>query len=281
MRCLVLLSIAVLALGGCASDAVPERPPLSEAEKASLREYWELYVQRNPRWPEARARWLAMSEAAQNTLVENLIRAMADEFQRNCLAEARRASAELVLLDRRSLDYLGFIVGDDRNSRGLRDLAVGCLVDIGTPAVPGLIRSLDSARFQARRLAARGLGQIGDRRAIAPLCRRLAEDDNFVVRREAAIALGRFADQEAMRALCRAVAEDREPLVVEAAAAGLGAQRCGGAVLVLVERLETEERAGSSLAVPRALRDALRRITGLERTSAPAAFGQWRPEKHP
>ena len=158
---------------------------------------------------------------------------------------------------------------------------MGCLVRIGTPAVPGLIESLESPRFQARRLAARGLGRIGDSRAIEPLGRLLQDDRNFVVRCEAAAALGRFTDERAMRALCRSVAEEQDAVVAEEAARALGARKWAAAAPVLVERLRISESGGTSIALAGALREALSRITGLDRNSPPAVFGRWQPEARP
>lgn len=274
---LILLLILLVLAAGCATGKPPERLPVTAAEKEIMAEYWGLYLKRDAEWPAARRKWLAMSEAAQNTLVENMIRNMSNTFNRNRFEEANRAAAEIILLDRRSLEYLVFIVGDQRNSLGLRDMAVGCLVHIGSPSVPGLIQSLESPRYQARRLSARALGRIGDKRAVAPLARLLRDDDNFVVRTEAASALRPFKGDEVSRALSAAVRTEEEPTVVEAAAASLGVQGRPQAVVPLLERLEREERGGTSVGVPRALRKALARITSLPATSDQGAFRAWRP----
>ena len=270
---LVLLTLAA----GCASDKPPERLPLTAAEKETMEDYWALFLKRDPEWPAVRRKWLAMSEAAQNTLVENMIRYMSNTFSRNRFEEANRAAAELILLDRRSLEYLVFIVGDQRNSLGLREMAVGSLVRIGTPAVPGLIRSLESRRYQARRLAARALGRIGDRRAVTTLARLLREDGNFVVRAEAATALRHFNDDAGVQALIESIGAEEEPIVMEAAVRALGSLKRPDAVGPLVDRLEREEKEGTSVAVRRALRKALARITSLPAGSKYGAFLAWRP----
>lgn len=277
MKTILLILLLLVLVAGCASEKVPERLPLTDTEKAAMAEYWGLFLKRDPEWPTARRKWLTMSEAAQNTLVENMIRYMSNTFSRNRFEEANRAAAELILLDRRSLEYLAFIVGDQRNSLGLREMAVGCLVRIGPAAVPGLIQSLESPRYQARRLSARALGRIGEKEAIKPLARLLREDENFVVRTEAALALKSFREDAAFAALAEAVRRDEEPPVVEAAAGSLAHQKRPDAVPPLVERLRQEERSGTSVGVPRALRAALVRITTLPSDSKYEAFLAWRP----
>jgi HEAT repeat protein len=275
---LLLFLVAALLTAGCASPKAPERPPLSEDEKIVLRDYWNAYLRHDPSWPEARGKWIQLSEAAQNTLVENLIRAMSDQFLNNNLLEARRAAAELVLLDKRSVEYLAAVLGSEGNAMGVREMAASCLRSIGTPAVPSLLGCLDSHRYQARRLAVRALGWIRDPRAVAPLARLLAEDENFAVRKEAANALGVFDGNEvASRALRRCVAEEEDVIVVEEAVRSLGRLKQADSVRLLVERLRRTEREGTSVGLKRTIRKELSRITGLDAESNYAAFLNWKP----
>jgi len=273
-----LLLIVALLAAACATPEAPERPPLSDEEKSVLRDYWNAYLRNDPSWPEARGKWIQMSEAAQNTLVENLIRAMSDQFLRNNVPEARRAAAELVLLDKRSVAYLAALVGSEANAMGVRELAASCLKSIGTPAVPSLLQCLDSPRYQARRLAIRALAWIRDSRTIAPISRLLAQDENFAVRREAANALGAFDGEEAAaHALRRCVAQEADGVVAEEAARSLGRLKDAGGVGILVERLRQTEREGTSVRLKRTIRTALHQITGLDPGSTYQAFLGWKP----
>ncbi len=271
------LGVALLVIVGCATQKPPERQPLTPEEKDRLRPYWEQFLKQDPHWPESRGKWLQMSEAAQNTLVENMIRYMSNMFNTNRINEARRASAELILLDRLSLEYLVAIMEKDQNAMGLRDMAAGCLVVIGRSAVPGLIRSLDCPRYRARRLATRALARIQDARGIDPLIRVLKGDENFVVRTEAARALGAFQGEDRVgQALCRALG-DPELLVVEAAARTLGRLKFPPGVPRLVDRLVEAEKSADSVSLRRTLRRALQKITSLEAASTPDDFRAWHP----
>ncbi len=272
-------------VGGCGSGPVeePERPALTDTEMQALPDYWKLFVDRDPRWTTARSSWLALSPAARNTLVENLIRYMSDRYQQHDVAEARRAAAELVLLDRDSLEYLLTIIrGSDSGARavGLRDMAAGCLVSIGDPSVPGLIETLGAERYAARRLAARALGRIRNRDAVAPLAAVLDGDPNFVVQVDAAHALGAFeGSAEAEAALRRHVGAE-DPLIACAVATSLGRLGSAAAVPDLVARLraaQSEFEGDDSATLRKALRGALAKITGLAANSKPDAFASWRP----
>ena len=278
MRRIVQLTLIGTLLVGCATQSVPKRASLSENEKTKMAALWALFVRRDPGWPRARTEWLALSEAARNTLVENLIRTMSDSYNANRIPEAQRAAGELVLLDRLSLDYLVFVVGAERNSQGLRMLAVSCLSSIGTPAVPGLISCLDSPRFQARRLAIRGLGRIRDAAAIQPIIVRLLEDSSFVVRREAASALGEFDDPRVPASLIQVLKTEDDVWVVDEVARSLGRLKCAASVSALVDRLQKaeEEEKGKSVSLSRTIREALNRITGLAVNASHDAFRAWR-----
>ena len=76
-----------------------------------------------------------------------------------------------------------------------RRIAREALIDIGGPAVPALVRELESSSAHVRLEAAKALAEIGEARA-APALVRALEDGNASVRRTAArglIGLGRGA----------------------------------------------------------------------------------------
>lgn len=271
----IALAFPLAVAFGCASEP-PERPALTETERDELEPMWKLFVSHDKKWPEARGRWLAMSESARNTLIENMIRYMSDRFNENKIGEANRAAAELILYDRHSLEYLGALCASEGNAMGLREMAAGCLVRIGTPAVPALRRSLASTRYRARRLAVRALGRIRERGSIPDLVAVLERDDNFVVRAEAATALGSFAGETAAEdALLRSVG-DEDPVVAAAVAQALGRLGSHRAVPGLVKRLG-EAGGDESVKLRKAIRAVLGRITALDPSSPVSAFEAWRP----
>jgi HEAT repeat protein len=74
----------------------------------------------------------------------------------------------------------------------LARIATDALIQIGKPAVPGLIRTLEAdAHSQVRANAARALALIGDTSAIPALYRAL-EDDSVVARHWAEEGLDRM-----------------------------------------------------------------------------------------
>lgn len=100
------------------------------------------------------------------------------------------------------------------------------------PRFESLIRDLAARAGLRRQAAARDLGALGDRRALAALVDAL-DDDDFHVREEAARALGRLRDARALAAL-EALLDDEKPAVRRAAqeailALGRPAPGAGGA----------------------------------------------------
>jgi HEAT repeat protein len=81
----------------------------------------------------------------------------------------------------------------------------------------------DAARDPSlRRVVARVLGEIGEPRAVEPLCRALAPGQSPELLDGVAEALGRLGDARAIPSLCQALAHER-PMVREQAAQALGA----------------------------------------------------------
>lgn len=82
----------------------------------------------------------------------------------------------------------------------LRAAITGALIQIGAPAVPGLIRALFDDNRAVRRAAAKALGKIGDERAVAPLSVSLKDGDEGV-RKFSEEALRRINTPKARAAL--------------------------------------------------------------------------------
>ncbi len=85
--------------------------------------------------------------------------------------------------------------------------AVMALANIGDPAVPALVRSLDDKSSMMRAGAARTLRDIIDGRAIEPLIKLLREN-NKNVKIEAMHALGRAKDSRAIGPILKVLADD-------------------------------------------------------------------------
>lgn len=133
------------------------------------------------------------------------------------------------------------------------DEVVEGLTAIGPPAVPSLILALREENRHVRSAAATVLGRIGDKRAVAPLARRMGEKDAYTsltilgnltepyhARGAMARALGRLGDPGAVEPLIAALSD--EDVVVRyfavAALSEIGDRRAVGP---LITRLRDEE----------------------------------------
>ena len=89
------------------------------------------------------------------------------------------------------------------------------LHQMGPAAVPALIAALKSPVMFGRNNAVMLLGDIGDTRAVEPLCAALKNDSNGMVRSMAALALGKIGDARAVPALIEALTEKRhDPMIL-------------------------------------------------------------------
>jgi HEAT repeat protein len=82
----------------------------------------------------------------------------------------------------------------------------GELAALGAVAVPEIITATEHKLPSVRWAAVRALGEIGDRRAVAPLAYTLARDSESDVREEAATSLGQLGGPEATDRLIKALA---------------------------------------------------------------------------
>jgi HEAT repeat protein len=143
----------------------------------------------------------------------------------------RRSVAE-ALVKAGQEEGVAVFINDLRAASTTEHLAVvKRLAGFGTPAVRPLIGALQAKVESIRSGAVMALGQIGDPRAVEPLCGALARDQSMQVRKQAASELG--------RALQRA----EEPDAIEALKAALGDPEKDvrwQAALVLVEAGQDE-----------------------------------------
>jgi HEAT repeat protein len=105
--------------------------------------------------------------------------------------------------------------------KGVRNLAMQALVDLGTPAVDPLLSLLSDHHWVIRYRAAEALGLIGDPRAIRPLVHLLSDEKDHV-RYMAAKGLGRIGGPEEIGSLIHALSDSNE-FVRRSAATALGA----------------------------------------------------------
>ncbi len=120
------------------------------------------------------------------------------------------------------------------------------VIPLGALAVEPLCLSLTHPSLEARRNAARGLGEIGDQRATGSLLKCL-HDPEWEVRDAVAFAIGLLQDRRAVTPLLTAL-KDRDPGVREAAAKALGGIGDAHAVEPLMLALHDDEWAVSQAA---------------------------------
>lgn len=221
---------------------------IREADLAEMRRAWRLFVRKDPAWPEARDRWIAMGGAAPYVLAENLLRyfvsasAFGDRRDLSWIAVSAKKIGEpavgyfggMLVLDRKPLDRPVRIRGKDGSSKVLdvwvnddvtRQQLCGILAHVGEPAV----RTLSSDAYlrrsspNARRYVMYALGRIGSDRAVDALAPMLGAAD-WQDRATAAKSLGlaiAYAKNERARAPLQAALSDRDPFVRKKAEEGL------------------------------------------------------------
>lgn len=92
------------------------------------------------------------------------------------------------------------------------------LIKIGRAAVPHLLEALQHESRHIREFTAEALGEIGDRRAVLPLCKAL-KDKKWGVSSKAALALRSMRDARAVNDLCELMTEEEDFLRYQASEA--------------------------------------------------------------
>lgn len=142
------------------------------------------------------------------------------------------AAAALCSVGRAHSERLIAILREDDHPRrrALAAWALGALPDDTAPSgldargVDPLLAALADPDQTVRLEAVTGLGLLGDRRAVAPLCALLAEEDSRLVRLETVRALRKLGDPRAIPALAARL-DDAHATVREETAAALAALR--------------------------------------------------------
>lgn len=111
------------------------------------------------------------------------------------------------------------------------------LAEVGSPAVPALMRALLDPKVKVREGAAAALGEIRDLRAVNPLIKRLTYP-MWRVRWQSAIALGKIGDPRAVEPLISVLLSDHDPRVRDQAARALWKLEDRRAVSPLISALK-------------------------------------------
>lgn len=117
------------------------------------------------------------------------------------------------------------------------DVAAARLVNIGSPAVPHILKALNDVEFWRRRLATEILGRIGDRRATMEIANRLYIESDANTRRSMLDALGTLADERAELALIHAL-QDPDAGAQREAIRALGSMKTPRAIETLASLID-------------------------------------------
>jgi len=168
------------------------------------------------KWRQSRPHPTSQSEAAPADMDDRAVRSSALHHRDWQV----RAQAVKALGERRSIDAIPDMAAKLKDEdHDVREAARQALEMMGSPAVPALLEMLQDGDVQARALAARALGALGDVSARDGLVEALA-DKSLWVRAPAAESLGSLRDASAVPALVNAL-RDPEAEVQQAAAAAL------------------------------------------------------------
>jgi len=86
-----------------------------------------------------------------------------------------------VAVSKHKITKLANSLSDAKGAQDRQEI-IDALVEIGSPAVPPLMKLLDNGDYKVRMAAARGLGEIGDEQAIGPLIDSLSDTSKNVQR---------------------------------------------------------------------------------------------------
>lgn len=134
-----------------------------------------------------------------------------------------------------AIDPLLAALGEKNDA--LQKEATRALIGIGQPAVPALIKGLDSPTVDVREYSARALAEIQDKRAERPLIARLSDSDRDVAA-AAALALGTAGSDKSIPALIKALGSKNLMTKVNASISlgQLDAKGAVGPLTVMVEK---------------------------------------------
>lgn len=288
--CVVAFALAIAA---CATEkrAGDSRLVAPTELPGDLRRTWETYRAGGAAWEIERERVIADPERLR-FVVDNLVVEMVRSYERSRLARPgqaegpfERAQRELALLPAGATPVLVELL--TMKDGIVAFLAADTLEKIGEPALDGVVRKLESETPEVRRRAAELLGQLPHGGAREPgiheaLGRCVRDDEQWIVRAQAARALGARGGRHDHKGYCLAVLTralgDPDPAVAASACAGLAVLGERRAVPGLIRALE-RAISGGDLKGLRAVQDALRELSGIDRDLDAAHWASWWQER--
>lgn len=203
------------------------------------------------RWPGTRAQWLAMGERESEFLVQTMWGALLRSQDLNAPDLVERSRHELALIGAPSVPLMTAVLSESELARptdaegrsvsvaiddGQRREAAEILTIIGAPAVPSLLRAVESGQSKGgRRFALRALGQMGTRGgpSASQALLEYARGGDELMRIEAITGMRHHRDDATGAALISALGDGErlvrenaaESLVVRADRSALGAIR--------------------------------------------------------
>ncbi len=230
------------------------------------------------RWPGTRAQWLAMGDRESEFLVQTMWGALLRSQDLNAPDLVERARHELALIGAPSVPLMAAVLSESELARptdaegrtvsvaiddGQRREAAEILTIVGAPAVPSLLRVLDSGQSKGgRRFALRALGQMGTRggSSASQALLEYARGGDELMRIEAITGMRHHRDEATGAALLAALG-DGERLVRENAAESL-VVRADRSALGAIRAAADRARSSGQLAEARRM-DAF--VTALEK----------------
>lgn len=248
------------------ADETPRGPPTVESFSAETRAFMEdglkQFSRDDPRWPETRARWVAMGGRETDFLVETLWAALLRMQKLSQPANVERARHELALIGEPSVPLLAGVLAAGRIGTATdpatgeevpvmmddlqRQEASEILTIVGPAAVPAVAEAFERAETKSgRRWAVRTLGNMGDRggdAAAAALVAAAGDADEFL--RVEAVHSMQYRTDAATREALLAALGDGEELVRTKAAESLARRRDAGAAPSIRAAAESARAAG-------------------------------------
>lgn len=282
------LLLPLLILTACAAPGPSANlRPVGELPR-EYRDTWVAWVERDPGWPQIRARVLGDPQLT-SFLVDNLARTMLRAYRGGAISGVHdpgvgpfeRARAELTRLGAASVPTLAELMAIGDGTASL--LCADVLEQIGAPGldyVPRLLQR-ESALERARgaellgRLPHSGEGEADLLRALGTL---LLEDPDWAVRKASALALGQRGGQHVevgptRQTLSRALT-DGDGDVSRAAVLALARLGDPLAVPALLNHLERAQRSADLVSYEAGQR-ALRALTGTNGAKTPREWRDW------
>ena len=243
-----------------------------------IESWWQLFMDRDPSWVDARAEWRKLDNSSVNMLVENLIILMVRAYDVGNGVMYKAAIGEIIEFKDRATPYLVTGLANDNGDDVIRTHCVQALSLIGKDAMPSIVDAYDDADRFGRRHLLRAAAKMAVPEATPFFQSVVDSESEFQPRITAIEGLGRSADPRGLPTLVTCLGD--EDISVRKFAAGwlgnYGRQNGRPAVAGLIDclgRAESAANAGNREGeVAANCQRSLRRITGRRWSNAT----QWR-----